>query len=149
MKRDVALKCETGGGLSLGEYQASLIHDRIAGDTDLLHTIEQLQEVSLTPRVPEARKQIVVDVYAARRLTGGTVVVPAQDVDPTADAAHNVVPESDVLHHSPGHGPAFVAHGEEHRKSVLAMGPVVLHEIAFHQHPAGVLKLEDILHVPG
>src|SRR5690606_33751182 len=58
-------------------------------------------------------------------------------------------PESDVLNHSPGHGPAFVAHGEEHRKSVLAMGPVVLHEIAFHQHPAGVLKLEDILHRPG
>src|SRR5690606_39004064 len=131
--------------LSLHEYQLSLVENRVAGNPHLAYAIKHLQKAACSPGAAKADKEVIVDVYPGCRLTWPAVVVPTQKIEAASYIAHDVMTECDILHHSPGHGAALVAHGKQDGKSILAIGPVVLQKISFYKYSTGILELEDVL----
>src|SRR5206468_132741 len=76
-------------------------------------------------------------------------IVGPQDVDPRPGVANDVVGEGDIFDRRPGSAAVLVTDGQLQGEAVLSGPPNVLEDVAFHQHPPGILQFEEVLDGPG
>src|SRR4029078_1311500 len=77
-----------------------------------------------------------------------TVVVVAQQVNAAPGMTNDVIDELHILDNGPRSRALLIAHGEQRGKAALRFLPVVFHDVALHQHAAGIFELKDILDRP-
>ena len=110
----------------------------------MLGAVEELVELV---HVADVVREVVFHQDTRAHRIVQLIIVPAEVVAAVA-AGEDVIAPRDIGDAAPHGRTALRARRDQHCETVLAIGPVVLQDVALHQHALGVLQFEDVLHAP-
>src|SRR3954467_13886789 len=121
---------------------------RVVLEGDVTGIVDELPEASQIAERGRADlgKEIVLHQNPTRSL--GAIRRGHRHREPTRSIQYFVVAERHVASDGPGCAPALIDGHKHDGEAVLSAGPIVLENVAFHEHALRVLQLEQILHQP-